>query len=45
MKQLEEIIGIARHRLSTDGNGVTTLVAFYVCPLRYSSCLNGQSKY
>lgn len=29
MKQRVKIIGIARHRLSTDGDGVTTLVAFF----------------
>lgn len=33
-KSLARIIGIARHRLSTDGDGVTTLVAFHGCPLR-----------
>ncbi len=43
MKQLEKIIGIARHRLSTDGDGVTTLVAFHGCPLRCRYCLNPQS--
>ncbi len=43
MKQLEKIIGIARHRLSTDGDGVTTLVAFHGCPLRCLYCLNPQS--
>lgn len=25
---LSKIVGVARHRLSTDGDGVTTLVAF-----------------
>ena len=25
------IIGIVRHRLTTDGDGVTTLVAFHTC--------------
>ena len=34
---------IARHRLSTDGDGVTTLVAFHGCPLRCRYCLNPQS--
>lgn len=34
------IIGISRHRLTTDGNGVTTLVAFNGCPLRCKYCLN-----
>lgn len=42
-KQLAKIIGIARHRLSTDGDGVTTLVAFHGCPLRCEYCLNPQS--
>ena len=28
-----KIIGISRHRLSTDDDGVTTLVAFHGCPL------------
>ncbi len=39
-KQLAKIIGIARHRLSTDGDGVTTLIAFPGCPLRCRYCLN-----
>lgn len=43
MKQRAKIIGIARHRLSTDGDGVTTLVAFHGCPLRCRYCLNPQS--
>lgn len=42
-KQRAKIIGIARHRLSTDGEGVTTLVAFHGCPLRCRYCLNPQS--
>lgn len=37
-----KIIGICRHRLSTDGDGVTTLVAFHGCPLRCRYCLNPQ---
>lgn len=41
--QCERIIGIARHRLSTDGDGVTTLVAFHGCPLHCHYCLNPQS--
>lgn len=40
---LSRIIGVARHRLSTDGDGVTTLVAFHGCPLRCRYCLNPQS--
>lgn len=42
-KQRAKIIGIARHRLSTDGDGVTTLVAFHGCPLHCRYCLNPQS--
>ena len=38
-----KIIGISRHRLSTDGDGVTTLVAFHSCRLRCRYCLNPQS--
>ena len=36
------LIGIERHRITTDGTGVTTLVAFYGCPLRCKYCLNPQ---
>ena len=36
------IIGIVRHRIPTDGDGVTTLVAFSHCPLRCAYCLNAQ---
>ncbi len=43
MQQRAKIIGIARHRLSTDGDGVTTLVAFHGCPLHCRYCLNPQS--
>ena len=38
------LIGISRHRLSTDGEGVTTLVAFHGCPLRCKYCLNPQTQ-
>lgn len=41
--QKAAIIGISRHRLSTDGDGVTTLVAFHGCPLLCRYCLNPQS--
>ena len=37
------IFGISRHRLTTDGEGVTTLVAFNGCPLRCRYCLNKTS--
>ena len=43
MRQRAKIIGIARHRLSTDGDGVTTLVAFHCCPLSCRYCLNPHS--
>ncbi len=36
-------IGISRNRLATDGIGVTTLVAFWGCPLSCRYCLNPQS--
>ncbi len=36
-------IGISRHRLQTDGKGVTTLAAFNGCPLRCKYCLNPHS--
>lgn len=36
-------IGVSRHRIFTDGEGVTTLVAFHSCPLRCKYCLNPQS--
>ncbi len=42
-RQRAKIIGIARHRLLTDGDGVTTLVAFHGCPLCCRYCLNPQS--
>ena len=35
-----KVIGISRHRLKTDGEGVTNLVAFNGCPLRCKYCLN-----
>ena len=34
------IVTFARHRMQTDGRGVTTLVCFYGCPLRCKMCLN-----
>lgn len=42
-KPSAKILGICRHRLSTDGDGVTTLVAFHGCPLNCGYCLNPQS--
>ena len=34
------IVAIDRLRMQTDGQGITTLVAFYGCPLRCQMCLN-----
>ena len=42
MQQEAPLIGICRHRLTVDGAGVTTLVAFHGCPLRCKYCLNAQ---
>lgn len=36
------VIGISRHRLLTDGEGVTSLVGLSGCPLRCRYCLNSQ---
>lgn len=36
------VIGINRHRLLTDGEGVTSLVGLSGCPLRCRYCLNSQ---
>ena len=40
--QKAPLIGICRHRLSVDGEGVTTLVAFHGCTLHCRYCLNAQ---
>lgn len=34
------IVAYARHRMTVDGEGITTLVCFYGCPLRCKYCLN-----
>ncbi len=34
------VIAISRHRMKTDGDGVTTLVCFHGCPLRCKWCIN-----
>ena len=34
------VIAVSRHRIQTDGQGVTTLVCFHGCPLRCRYCLN-----
>lgn len=38
-----DIAAISRHRIGIDGDGVTTLVAFMMCPLRCRYCLNPQT--
>ena len=43
MSSSAPFIGINRNRLATDGIGVTTLAAFWGCPLRCKYCLNPQS--
>lgn len=37
------IIGIVRHSINVDGEGVCTLVAFHSCTLKCKYCLNPQS--
>lgn len=34
------VIALSRHRMKTDGDGVTTLVCFHGCPLRCKWCIN-----
>ena len=34
------LIGIIRHRIGIDGEGVTTLAAFHGCPMQCKYCLN-----
>lgn len=43
-KQNAEIMGINRHRMGTDGKGISTLITFYGCPLNCKYCLNPQCK-
>lgn len=37
------VVAISRHRIATDGDGVTTLVVFRSCPLRCRWCINPQT--
>ncbi|MDE7184505.1 MAG: 4Fe-4S cluster-binding domain-containing protein, partial [Lachnospiraceae bacterium] len=37
---LGDIMTVSRLRMATDGEGVSTLVAFYDCPLRCKYCIN-----
>ena len=41
---MPRIFAISRHRIATDGKGVTTLVALHGCPLDCRYCLNPQCK-
>lgn len=34
------VITVVRHRMETDGQGVTSLVCFHGCPLRCKYCIN-----
>lgn len=43
MEQTAPIITCSRLRMQTDGQGVTTLVCFYGCPLRCHWCINAFS--
>ena len=43
MDKAAKFIGFRRHCLTTDGEGVTTLAAFWGCPLRCRYCLNPHS--
>lgn len=42
VEQTAPLIAVARHRLTVDGQGVTTLVAFHGCTLHCRYCLNAQ---
>ena len=41
-KKTADIFAIIRHRIPTDGDGVTTLVGLKGCPLACKYCLNPQ---
>lgn len=43
-KKKAEIVGINRHRMGTDGKGISTLITFYGCHLNCKYCLNPQCK-
>ena len=40
MRNDAPFIGVNRHRIGVDGEGVTTLAAFHGCPLHCRYCLN-----
>ena len=37
---MSDIMAISRHRMGTDGHGVTTLVGMHGCPLNCKYCIN-----
>lgn len=39
---MSDIMSISRLRMGTDGDGVTTLVGFWGCPLKCAYCINEQ---
>lgn len=39
---MAKFIGIQRHRIGSDGQGITALVGFQGCPLQCQYCLNPQ---
>lgn len=41
---MSDIIGISRLRMGIDGEGITTLVVFYGCPLNCKYCINSHCK-
>ncbi len=42
---MSKIMGISRLRTGTDGQGITTLVTFYDCPLKCKYCINDKCHY
>lgn len=42
--QAAPVISIQRHRIGTDGPGITTLVCLHGCPLRCKFCINPESR-
>lgn len=44
MTKSNEIMSISRHRMASDGEGITTLVAFHGCPLNCKYCINSHCK-
>lgn len=42
---MSKIMGISRLRTGTDGQGITTLVTFYGCPLKCKYCINNKCHY